>query len=298
MRFFKQLFNAGRTETNGDILLFIIFETVIIYQVILISWRWAIYIPHLSRVAAPVGIANFMDISFMFTAPYALINAALITLFVLLGYFRKGRFFYLLAILGMHLQYAARFSQGKVSHGTGLTGMALLILALTALFIIDREERRKVAVGLVIFFISVGYTSAAVCKLVATGPQWIEGHHLILWMKERGLDLYSQHGAFSFNTIQQILLNHHILATVALACGLITELCSFLLCLRKTRWIEATLLIGMHIGIVLMMDISFIYFLFILIVLGYPWARLFDYWLQRYSQSSINYYLEQRRVAS
>jgi hypothetical protein len=104
MRFFKQLFNADHTETNGDILLFIIFETVIVYQVILISWRWAFYIPHFDHVVTPVGIAHYMNISFLFGGSYALINAALITLFALLGYFRRGRFFYLLALLGMHLQ--------------------------------------------------------------------------------------------------------------------------------------------------------------------------------------------------
>ncbi|HYW36443.1 MAG TPA: hypothetical protein VE868_13625 [Balneolaceae bacterium] len=298
MSFFTQLFNADREETNGSVLLFLIFETVTIYQVILFAWKWAFYIPQLAHVVMPVGIAYYVNISFMFSGPYAILNASLITLFLLLGYFRKGRIFYILALLAMHLQYVARFSQGKVGHGSVFTGMALLCLALTTLFISNDEQRRKLTIGLFLFFMALGYTSASFCKLIASGPGWVHGSHLFLWMKERAVDAQAQNGVYHFNFVQRLLLNHKWLATMILTFGLLTELSGFMLCFRRTRWIEATLLIGMHFGVLIIMDISFMHFLVDVIILGYPWASLFDYWLRKKRDSFINSYLEEKRLTS
>jgi hypothetical protein len=275
MRFFKQLFSVDRPETRGDILVFLIFKTIIVFQVIIFSWSWAFYISQLNYAVKLVGIATWVNISFMFGSPYAYLNAGAITLFAILGYFKKGRIFYLLAFLGLHLQYAARFSQGKISHGANFTGMALLILALAALVFNDQEQRRKITLGLFIFFVALAYTSAGFCKLIGSGIHWADGNHLILWIREGANDTLSQNGTFKLNTFQQLILHHGWLGTLMLTLGLITELCGFLLCFRKTRWIEASLLLGMHIGIVFSMNIGFTYILAFLIIIGYPWARVF-----------------------
>lgn len=292
MTFFTRLFNADRKESKGDIMVFLLFETLLVFQVILFSWKWAIVIPQLQYAAHPTGIANYLNITFMFNAPYVYLNATAITLFILLGWFKKGRFFYLLAFLCMHLQYAARFSSGKIAHGSDFTGMALLVFALTAIFITSAEQRRKITVGLFLFFMSLGYTSAAFSKLIGSGLHWVDGSNLILWIREKAVAFWAQDSALKLNVIQQMILHHYRLATGLLTFGLLTELCSFLLCFRKTRWIEASCLILLHLGTLFTLNIHFTFFLTFLVLLGYPWASLFDSWLQKNSQSATNYYLE------
>ncbi len=234
----------------------------------------------------------------MFAGPYAYLNAAVITLFVLLGYFKKGRFFYLLALAGMHLQYVARFSGDKIAHGSDFTGMALLVVALTTLFISKPEQRRKVTIGLVLFFMSLGYTSAAFSKLIASGLHWVNGGNLILWIHEKAVYFLAQSGSVDLNGLQKLVLDHYWLATGMLTFGLLTELSSFLLCLRKWRWIEASLLISLHVGILVILNIQFTFFLTFLVILGYPWASLFDSWLQKNTRSTTNLYLEAIRLVS
>lgn len=284
MKFFTQLFSTDRRETKGQILFFSIFEVVVIYQVLFYAWEWAFYIPQLGDVVLPLGIANYIDISFMFNPGYALANAALITFFALLGFIRKERSYYALALLGMHLQYVARFSQGEISHGSNLSAMALLMLALAGIFFSERSHQRKVAMGLFIFFTGLGYTSAAICKLVATGPEWINGSHLFLWISERATDKLSQEGHFELNFLQQIIFEHSWMATMTLLFGLLTEFLGFLLWFRKTRWAQATLLIGMHLGIALSMRIEFNSYLVLLFLIGYPWGKVLDYLMERVPQ--------------
>jgi hypothetical protein len=298
MRFFVQLFNADRPETSGDVVVFLLFETLLAFQVILFSWKWAAHFPSLSSSIHPTGIANYLNISFMFGGPASYLNAAVITLFVLLGYLKKGRFFYLLALAAMHLQYAARFSTGRIAHGSDFTGMALLIVALTTIFISKPEQRRKVAIGFVLFFMSLGYTSAAFSKLIASGIHWVNGGNLILWIHKKAVYFLAQNGSVNLNGLQQVVLHQRWLATGMLTFGLLTELSGFLLCLRKWRWIEASFLISLHLGIFVTLNIQFTFFLTFIVILGYPWADLFDFWLPKNSRSAANFYLEKIRLVA
>lgn len=298
MNFFKKLFQFDRPETKGDILFYRIFEAIIIYQIIFYAWEWGLYIPQLGEVILPLGMANYIDVSFMFSGSYSLINAGLITIFALLGYFRKGRVFYFLAVLCMHLQYIARYSQGEISHGSNFTATALVTFALAALFIAGKNKRHKVAFGLFIFLIGLGYTSAGLSKLIGTGINWVDGRHLYLWIGERATDKLSQNGAFELNFFQEILLDHLWLATTILTIGVLSELFGFLLWFRKTRWIQATILICMHFGIYLSMSINFRAYFVILLIVGYPWGQFFDYLLSQKPNSKLNAYLEQKRAAA
>lgn len=294
MNFFKNLFRYDEQETSGQILFFRLFEAIIVYQVLYYAWSWGFYIPQLGDVVLPLGIANYIDVSFMFNSWYSIGNAVLITLFALGAFFKNKLSWYIVALLAMHLQYAARFSQGEISHGSNLTAMALLMLGLSGLFFAKLEEQRKVAFGLFIFFAGLGYTSATISKLVATGPEWINGSHLYLWIGERAVDKLSQEGSFSLNFLQEQILQHHWMATITLLFGLLTEFFGFLIWFRKIRWIEGTLLIGMHFGIFLSMRIEFNSYLVILFLIAYPWHKAFDYLLRRQREDRLGQWLHKR----
>jgi len=270
------IFEWERTETKGQYLFFRLVEVILLYQIMFNVWNWAFYIRDLSDVILPLGIANYFDVSLLFGTPIPLINAAIITLLLLTGFFRKWRFAYLLTIFFFHLQYASRFSQGEISHGSNLAGTILLCIGISFAFIKDQEKARKSAWGLMFFFIGLGYVSASMSKLIGTGFTWIDGDHLRMWIAERATDKLSQRGTFALNEFQKLLLDNWWMATATLGFGWLSEFLGFLMWFRKTRWIQATLLLGMHIGIVFTMNIYFGDYVYLLILLGYPWDKLLD----------------------
>src|SRR5699024_11330105 len=115
------------------------------------------------------------------------------------SFFRKELYFFLLALLAMHLQYIARFSQGEISHGSNFTGTALMTLALAAIFFKNEAKLQKFALGLLIFLIGIGYSSAAFAKLIGTGFTWVDGRHLYLWIGERSNEVLSQNSTFQLH---------------------------------------------------------------------------------------------------
>ncbi len=285
MRFLKQLFNFEREATRGERLFFRGFELFVIYWTLYFAWKWGLYISKISDVILPLGIAQYVDISFMFQPPFPLLNAGLISAFALLGFFNISRFGYLGALVLMHLQYVSRFCLGEISHGSNIIGFCLMGLALSPIVFSKRDYTIKATLGFCYFFIGMGYTSAAICKLVATGPMWVDGSHMWMWIAERTVDTFSLTGAIEYSTIQSMALNSKTLATLILTFGLVTELFGFLFWFNKTRPYIATLLFAMHIGILLSMKINFPANNYVLIVLGYPWASLIDYLLDRLRSS-------------
>lgn len=295
--FYRHLFQFDREETRGDYLLVKLIEVVMIYQVFLYAWSWASYMPLLSEVILPLGLANYLDVSFMFQPAFAYANAFVITVFILVGFLGKWRFAYLIALLFFHLHYVARYSQGEISHGSNLIAMVLLSFALAAIFFSDKATRRKVTFGFIIFFAGMGYVSAALSKLIGSGLIWSDGIHMYLWMGERSIDRLSQDGFFEFNILQQMMFEHYWLSTLILSFGLFVELTGFLLWFKKTRWIQATLLISMHIGILLTMNIYFGPYIYILFIIGYPWNDLMDKLLEKKPHSEINTFIDRRMYA-
>lgn len=298
MKFIEQfkndLFRPYETETAGQILFFRLFEFFIVYFVIWFAWFWGVYIPNLGEVLLPLGIANYIDISFMFSDLMGLGNAVLITLFVLAGFFRLNKLAYLIAMILFHFHYAARFSQGEISHGSNMVGAALFSLAIAQVAFSGAAEQRKFALGVLIFFIGLGYVTAAFSKFIGTGPTWVDGSHLWLWIGERSTDMLSQHGHFELNLLQEYILQYHWLATIILIFGLLVELFGWLFWFRKTRPYAATLLISMHIGILLSMNINFPKYVYIMIILGYSWHKLFDYLLEKYEEKQPVQFLLKR----
>lgn len=283
-RFAAQLFDFDRTESHGEYIVFRVLEAYIVACAISFAWAWGLEIRHMESVIMPLGIANYVDISFMFTHDVALISAAAITVTLALGFGSiKPGVMYSSAILLLHLQYVARFSLGTIAHGSHMTGMSLLGLAVAALAFARPESRRRFALGFIYFFVGLGYTLAAWSKLIGTGLHWPDGRHLWMWISERSIDMSSMFGAFEPNILQELILSDYRIGTVALLIGLVTEFFGFLMWFRKTRYIIIPALIAMHMGVTLTMNITFGIFMTQLMIIGVPWAILIDRGHERWS---------------
>lgn len=272
----NELFDPGRDVTAGEMLHFKLFELFIVVYVILYSWSWGLYTQRFNEeVVLPLGLANYIDISLFFDHNLAIIIAAVISVMVLAAFFRIGnRWFYLIVLMLFHLQYVIRYSQGEIPHSQNLVGLGVLILAVGSVFYPGGKFFPRFVFGGVIFFIGLGYTSAFFSKLIGTGFHWFYGEHLWLWISEKSIDILSRDGLYEVNFLQQIALDHVWAASVILLIGWFTELIGFTLWFKKWRTYTTTLLIAMHFGITLTMNIRFDAFVMQLIIVGYPWYKL------------------------
>lgn len=272
----NELFDPGRDVTAGEMLHFKLFELFIVVYVILYSWSWGLYTQRFNEeVVLPLGLANYIDISLFFDHNLAIIIAAVISVMVLATFFRIGnRWFYLIVLMLFHLQYVIRYSQGEIPHSQNLVGLGVLILAVGSVFYPGGKFLPRFVFGGVIFFIGLGYTSAFFSKLIGTGFHWFYGEHLWLWISEKSIDILSRDGLYEVNFLQQIALDHVWAASVILLIGWFTELIGFTLWFKKWRPYTTTLLIAMHFGITLTMNIRFDAFVMQLIIVGYPWYKL------------------------
>jgi len=271
----NQLFDPSRKVTSGELVHFKIFELFVVVYVIAYSWSWGLYAQRLNEeVVLKLGLANYIDVSTFFDHNLALINAAIISVLVLAAFIRVGsRWFYLLVMILFHLQYVIRYSQGEIPHSQNLIGLAVMILAVGSLFFPNGKFLPRFVFGGVIFFIGLGYTSAFFSKLIGTGFHWFYGEHLWLWIGEKSVDILSREGTYKPNFLQQIALQHVWVASLILLVGWLTELIGFTMWFKKLRPYTTTLLIGMHFGITLTMNIRFDAYVMQLILVGYPWYK-------------------------
>lgn len=283
-----QLFGDDASESRGDRLYFRGVELFLVVYIIYFCWTWGLYIQqNISSVLLPLGLAHYIDISFLFDHYLALANAGLVGLLGVLGFLRLWRPAYLLALLCFHLQYVARYCLGVISHGSNLVGMGILGLGLALVAFQSESHRRRFTFGFLYFFIGLGYTSAAICKLVATGITWPDGRHLLLWIAERKVDTISRFGAFEPTFLQEMVLYNYHFGTLVLTFGLLVELFSFLTWWRKSRHVVLALMAVMHIGIVYSMNIFFAASTYFLILLAIPWNRVIDSILGRVQTPSF-----------
>lgn len=277
----RELFEPQREVTKGEIIFFRLFELFVMSYVIKLSFEWGFYMSRNSEVVLPLGIANYINVSFLFDHYLALLNAAIIVALVLTGFLRcKTKWMYVTAMVLFHLQYAARFSQGEIPHSANLIGISLLCFSLGFIFFDTTHKRSRFIFGAIIFFTGLGYTSAAFTKLIGTGIQWSDGRHLWLWLAEKKIDILSRTGSFSYNQLQEIAFFSIPAATAMLTIGWITECAGFLLWWRHLRPYITTALIVFHIGITLILNIRFDAFIYELILIGYPWAALIDKYIR------------------
>lgn len=293
-RFFSHLFDSERPETPGDAIFFKIFEVFVVVASMQLAWSWGVYIPRISDVVLPLGIAHYVDLHFMFNELAPVINAFLISCLVLGGFLRVWRYAYIVAFALLHLQYAARYSLGEIPHSSNLLGMTLLGLGLAMLLFSDDDLRRRFTLGFTYFFVALGYTLAGLSKLVGTGIMWSDGRHLWLWIHEKNIDRFAKTGMLELNGLQELILSSHFVATAFLTLGLLTELSSFLVCWRRFRIPIMLAILGMHAGIFVVMNIIFTLTTYELVLLALPWpvwlnaavARVS--WLRRFEKGLVS----------
>lgn len=271
------LFSFGDNYKKGGRLHLALFELFVASYTIIYVWSWGKAILRIQDVVLPLGIANYIDVSIFFGNDYALVNAGIITICVIVAFFRNRlKWLYFPAFLLLHLQYVTRFSLGEIPHSSNLVGFSLLGLGLGGIFFRKIDRKLFFAFGFTIFFVGLGYTSASICKLIATGITWVDGNHLWLWIAEKGVDVLSATGSFDYSWVQQIALGSRFAATVILIIGIVTEMIGILLWWRKLRSYVILLIIGMHIGIYLSMNIFFLSYMIELILIGFPWYIALD----------------------
>lgn len=277
----RGLFEPERETSTGELWFFKFFELFVAVYTILFVWEWGWYTQLRNvEVVLPLGLANYLDVSIFFDHNLALIHAALITILVILCFFRLGpKWLYMVVVILFHLQYVIRFSQGEIPHSQNLIGMSVFCFAIGAWFFPGEKQMPRFLMGSIIFFIGLGYTSAFFAKLIGTGFNWYDGRHLWLWISEKSIDILSREGAYFPNFLQQMALNSTVIASVILLIGWFTELIGFTMWWKKIRPYTTTLLIAMHIGITLTMNIRFDAFVMQLILVGFPWYKLADYYM-------------------
>ena len=280
-RLSRHLFDFDAPETNGERLFFKLFELMVLGLVIWTAWTWGYYILKIGDVVLPLGLSIYVDLSFMTQYNLSLINAGLITVLLAIGFFRAWRPAYLMAFLLLHVQYAARYVLGEIPHSTNMLGMMLLGLGLAAMIFREARLMRRFSLGFAYFFLGLGYTLAAFSKLIGTGPHWIDGRHMWLWLGEKGIDTLSKSGTLSHNFLQTSALDSQTLATLMLGVSLLTELCAFLMWWKPFRYPVVLAVLGLHLGIYFMLDIIFLPSMYQLVFLGLPWAVLLNQWLTK-----------------
>lgn len=281
-KFFALIFKFDKEESVGEILHFKLFELYMVYHIIWTVWYWGMYTLRITDVVLPLGLAQYIDITFMYGNNLPILNALIISIIVVLAFFRKVPVWtYMLALILMHFQYIARYSLGEISHGAHLTGMTLLVFAMGIIIFKSSKERRRFIWGAVFFFVGISYSSAGISKLIGTGPTWIDGHHLWIWMGEKSIDILSRDGVYTTNSLQDLAWSSRLLATLILLSGLLIEVFGFLFWYERTRPFIAALTIGMHIGILYSMNIRFDASIAQVLIIGFPWYILFDIYFEK-----------------
>ena len=276
------LFEPDREVSPGENLFFKLFEIFILFYTVKFSFEWA----HYSQlrnvdVVLPLGIANYIDVSLFFDHHLSYLIAITVVILCLFAFFRKGpNWLCMVAMVLFHLLYVVRFSQGEIPHSQNLIGMSLLCFAVGLIWYPDKKSMPRFIIGSIVFFIGLGYTSAFFAKLIGTGIHWFDGRHLWLWISEKSIDILSREGVYNPNFLQQLALNSIGIASVILIIGWLTEFIGFTMWWHKLRPYTTTLLIAMHIGITLTMNIRFDAFVIQLILIGYPWYKIFDLYLK------------------
>ncbi|MBX2818904.1 MAG: hypothetical protein KTR29_04455 [Rhodothermaceae bacterium] len=281
----RELFDYEREETTGEIIFFKLFELFVAYCTIQYAWAWGFYILRLSDVVLELGVAIYIDANLFFGNGLAMVVAGIITVCVLLGFFRISKWGYVIAMLLLHLQFAIRFTQGEIPHSSNVIGMTLMGLALGVFMFNDAKYRRRFTMGFTYFFVGLGYFMAAICKLIGTGIFWSNGKHLWIWIHEKAIDAFAYTGILDYNILQEVSLSSAFFATTILTIGLLSEFFAWAMWWRKFRTVIILAVLGLHMGIYLVMNIMFWQTFFELILLAFPFAVWIDKALDAYATS-------------
>jgi hypothetical protein len=215
----------------------------------------------------------------------------MISLLCVISFFSdKFKWLYGVAFLLFHLQYVTRFSLGEIPHSQNMVGFCMLGLGIGSVFLASRQRALQFALGFVIFFLGLGYTTAGISKLVATGVDWVDGRHLWLWIAEKGTDVLSEQGNFEYNWVQKLAIDNWFIATFMLTVSLVTELMSFLVWWKPFRTYVFIMIFVLHIGIYLAMNILFLSYMIGLVIVGLPWNRMLNRIISWYVKTGDSVY--------
>ncbi len=234
-----------------------LFEAYVMVECAWANVVWARYIAHVESISHPLGLARHLPLDFMLDGRAPWVNAAVIGCLLALGFARRLRFAYAAALVLMLVQYAARYSIGEIPHGANLIGMCLLGFGLAPLLYAERRQADQFALGFMWMAIGLGYTSAAACKLIASGISWPLGEHLSLWIYNKATDSFAKTGQFQLDMLQQFLVEHRWAGTLFLCAGLATELGSGLIVFPRLRPWVLWAIVGLHLGIGVVLEIWF-----------------------------------------
>jgi hypothetical protein len=281
----EQIFGFSIADSTGQRIFRKVFELFVVIGTCKLVWEWGMYTLRISDVILPLGLARYLDISFMHENTLPLWNAGLISILSVWGFLGKARWPYAIAFVLMLFQYAARFSLGEIPHSANLVGMGLLGYALGRLFYPEKLDGSRFAVGFSYLSVGTAYTFAAWSKLIGTGPFWFDGRHLWMWINEKAVDEISRSGFVELNFVQEIALSSQGVATMFLFFGMVTEFFAFLFCVRRLRFPVGMAILMLHIGIWLTMDIMFALSVWELVILAPPWAFVIDWYIGRRGES-------------
>ena len=253
----ESVFGYNAPDSALEAVVFRIFELLVAFFTVNYAWEWAAYLPRLQDVVLPLGIAHYVDVTVLFDSVWARVNAGLITVLAVAGFFRLNRFAYLGALLLLHLHFAARYSQGEIPHSPNMLGMLLMGFGIAAIAFEAPKIHRRFTMAFSYFFIGLGYTSAAFCKIIGTGWYWSDGRHLWMWIHEKSVDAFSNFGVLDLNVAQELALNHWWMATAFLTIGLVSEFFAVSMALRRFRMLAMGAVLGLHAGIYAIMGIIF-----------------------------------------
>lgn len=270
-----RLFPINRPLSPGHYWHFKVVEAFLVAWTIHYIWDWGVYSARLADVVLPLGLAVYIDVSMFFGTGFMIFYAMLTTVLLLVALFTRIRAVpYAIATLLFHMQYVIRFSQGEIPHSMNMVGMGILSLAIAAVtFRRDMAKQAAYGFGLILFFFGLGYFTAGISKMVATGFSWVNGEHLQLWIAEKGIDALSKFGYWSPNWVQSLALDHTWIATIILTFGMMSEFAGPMFWSERLRPLIAMAAIGMHIGITLSMGIRFDAYLMQIILIGFAWHR-------------------------
>lgn len=288
--FLSPLFGFTIPETQAERYFAYVFEGFVVLATLKYAWEWASYAQQLGDVVLPLGIAHYLDVS-LFFGSWAYGAAALLTGCLLLGFGRYWRYGYVTALLLLHLLFTVRYSQGEIPHSSNVLGMTLMGFGL-GLAAFDAERlRRRFALGFTYFFIGFGYSISFFCKMIGTGPHWVDGRHLQLWVHEKSVDMFARTGTFDFTLAQSLALDHYWIATAFLTVGAVTELLAFSMWWPRFRIPAVLAVLGMHGGIYLTMQIIFDVTTIELILLAVPWGYIARHTFDAHAESDTARFL-------
>lgn len=293
----ESVFGYDAPDSNMEAVVFRVFEVLVAFFTVNYAWEWAAYLPRLQDVVLPLGVAHYVDVTLLFDPVWARVNAALITVLTIAGFFRLNRFAYLGALLLLHLHFAARYSQGEIPHSPNVLGMLLMGFGIAAIAFEAPKIHRRFTMAFSYFFIGLGYTSAAFCKIIGTGWYWSDGRHLWMWIHEKSIDAFSNFGVLDLNVAQELALNHWWIATAFLTIGLVSEFFAVGMALRRFRMLAMGAVLGLHAGIYAIMGIIFFESTVLMIMMFlYPVLTQLDAWLPESVVQTVHRVLYPRRI--